>query len=111
MIETTKVKAYSYSGPLKTVRESFVREKRALGYLYGLSGRPETTGFSLRPTEDAMTQGAFIIVFASFYGTPESPTAVGEKVPVYTICAIRSAFTACKNGPPAALTPRLFCRS
>ena len=39
MIETTKVKAYSYSGSLKTACESFIREKRALGYLYNTEAK------------------------------------------------------------------------
>lgn len=40
MVEpTTKIKTYSYSGPLKTVCESFIREKRALGYLYNTEAK------------------------------------------------------------------------
>ena len=39
MVEQTKIKTYSYSGPLKTVCESFIREKRALGYLYNTEAK------------------------------------------------------------------------
>lgn len=39
MIETAKVKVYLYNGPLKAVCESFIREKRALGYLYNTEAK------------------------------------------------------------------------